>query len=433
MVDLGHTILIDRAKCVACVSCTVACPTKAIRVREKATIVKPELCIDCGACIHACGYEAIQARTSTPSDLKKFKYTVAIPSLTLYAQFGRDVHPNQILQALTQVGFDSYYDMSWMCEMVAGATDAYLSEVGGPWPRISVTCPAIVRLVQIRYPDMLANLVPIEVGRELAAKWLRPKLAAELHLDPKEIGIFFITPCTAIMNSILSPVGMEQSYLDGAFSISELFGPLLKAIKRSDDPVSDDQVSSSGVLWAMSGGEIAGMRNTNTMTVRGVRDVEFVFDRIEAGKFQSVDFIEAYICPDGCVSGGLTMEGRYAAQRTIQHLSKRLAGQREGQRPVKEEKVRSLLREHFFDLQQEIRARTIQPIARDLRQAIAWKRDLAGLLNRLPRKDCAACGAPDCTSLAEDVLRGEAKLESCVFVKIARLEETDLVKKEGVS
>jgi hypothetical protein len=160
------------------------------------------------------------------------------------------------------------------------------------------------------------------------------------------------------------------------------------------------------------------MRNGNTMTVRGVADVQFVFDRIEAGKFQSVDFIEAYICPDGCVSGELTMEGRYAAQRTIQHIAKKLGGGSQ----VKEEKVRSLVREHFFDLETEIRARTIEPIARDLRQAIAWKRERAAVLDRLPHKDCAACGAADCETLAEDILRGDAAPDDCVFVKIARLE-----------
>ncbi len=425
MAQREHSIYFDPGKCIACVACTRACPTRAIRVRDRLARLKPELCIDCGACIDACPYDAARARTSTPADLRRFKYTVAIPSMTLYAQFGREVAPEQVLHALPRVGFDAFYDMSWMLEMVAGATDAWISECRGPWPRISVTCPAIVRLIQIRYPDLLANLIPIETPRELAAKLLRRRLAAELKLAPEEIGIFFITQCTAIMNSILAPVGLERSYFDGAFGINELYGPILKALAQGVSAeqglgalATADSVSRAGLMWAMSGGEIAAMRNANTMTVSGVREVMGTFDRIESGKYQSVDFIEAYICPGGCVSGCLVIEERYIAQRTLQRISRR----RPTQVNIKEERIRALLRDQFFAMEEEIKARPVPAIPRDLRQAIAWKRERSALLDRLPRKDCGACGAPDCETHAEDCLRGEATEDGCVFVRLARLE-----------
>jgi hypothetical protein len=139
-----------------------------------------------------------------------------------------------------------------------------------------------------------------------------------------------------------------------------------------------------------------------------------VFDRIESGTFQGLDFIEAYICPGGCVGGQLTVAGRYLAQRNIRQLARRLSDQG----AVKEEKVRSLMREHFFDTEAEISARRVHPLARDLRQAIALKREKDALLERLSRKDCGACGAPDCETLADDVVRGKARLSDCVFVRL---------------
>ncbi len=418
MLERTHALEIDPTKCIGCVACTVGCPSRAIRVRNHLALVDDDLCIDCGTCLEACKYGAIRSKMSSPADLKRYRHAIALPSLTLYAQFGKDVLPGQVLHALRQIGFDETYCISWMCEMVAGATDAHLSESKGPWPKISVTCPAVVRLIQIRYPDLIPHLVPIESPRELAAKLRRRRRAAELVLDPSEIGIFFITPCTAIVHSIVAPIGLEASHIDGAFSIAELYGPLVKAIKEHPGSDPEDSVSARGLAWAMAGGEIAGMRNANSMTVRGAHDVIHAFDRIENGTFQSVDFIEAYICPDGCVSGNRTLAGRYAAQRTLRETARHLGDQA----TVKEEKVRSLVREHFFDVETEIRARPVRPLARDLEEAIAAKREKDAILESLPHRNCAACGAPGCEALAEDIVRGRAKRSDCVFVRIEELE-----------
>ncbi len=422
MSEIRHSILFDGKRCVACVACTKACPSRAIRVRGGRVHVNPDLCIDCGECIRACPHDAMSARTSSPSDLKRFRHTVAIPSTTLFTQFGGEVHPSRVLHALTRIGFDSFYDMSWMCEMVGQALDAYLSECKDPWPKISVSCPAVIRLIQIRYPDLLPHLAPIESPRELTAKLIRRRLAQERGFRPEEIGIFYITPCSAIMHSIVYPVGLEESYLDGAFSVAEVYGPLRMALEEmgSASSPSATGLSPRGLGWAAAGGESAMMRNANTLTVNGVAEITHVFDRIEAGKFRSVDYIEAYICPEGCVSGPLLVEGWWRAKRNLREVISRLGRQAS----IQEEKTRMLFREHFFDLEEEVKARALKPIARDLKQAILRKREKEGLLALFPGKNCAACGAPDCATLAEDILEGSAVPEDCVFVKLDRLSGT---------
>ena len=427
-----HSIVFDRQRCVGCVDCCKACPTGAIRVRGGCAVADPELCIDCGECIRWCRHGAVHAATATSADLRRFKYTVALPTLTLYSQFGKEVEPGQVLQALRALDFDDVYDLSAMCDMHASATDAYLSECRGPWPKISVTCPAIIRLILRRYPDMIDNLLPIETPRELAAKLLRRRLVAEKGLDPGDIGIFLITPCSAMLQSIHHPETLEASYMDGAFSIVELYGPLLKAIKAGGRVENPPPISARGLLWAMAGGEIAGLRNANTITVGGVRDVLRVFDHIEEGKLQAVDFIEAYICPDGCISGQLTVEGRYAARRTVQQIVHR-SGQQAGEGAVAlEEKVRAMLREHFFDLEEHLQARPVRPLGRNLREAVERRQEEERVLAKLPGKNCAACGAPGCATHAEDVVRGQAALDDCVFLRIARLQEAMAGTKESV-
>jgi Na+-translocating ferredoxin:NAD+ oxidoreductase RNF subunit RnfB len=35
----------------------------------------------------------------------------------------------------------------------------------------------------------------------------------------------------------------------------------------------------------------------------------------------------------------------------------------------------------------------------------------------LPGFDCAACGAPDCQTLAEDIVQGRAQISHCIFMQ----------------
>ena len=194
----AHSIVRDDSRCTGCVACCKACPTRAIRVRDGRQAVDAAVCIDCGECIRACPHDAVTARMSSPSDLGRFRHTVAIPSTALYSQFGRGVHPEQVAGALLPIGFSAFDDVSWMCQMVGGAVDTYLSECAGPWPKISATCPAVIRLILQRYPDLIPHVVPIESPRELTAKLARRKAAETTGLPPDEIGVFYISPCSAI-------------------------------------------------------------------------------------------------------------------------------------------------------------------------------------------------------------------------------------------
>ena len=101
------------------------------------------------------------------------------------------------------------------------------------------------------------------------------------------------------------------------------------------------------------------------------------------------------------------------------------------QRPVDEEKVRALLRDDFFDFEEQILARGVQPLTQDLRAAIARRREEEAIRSRLPSRDCAACGAPNCATLAQDVVRGAAREEDCVFVKLEQLARELQALKEG--
>jgi hypothetical protein len=119
------------------------------------------------------------------------------------------------------------------------------------------------------------------------------------------------------MVSINRPATMARSYLNGAISIRDIYGPILKALQQSQEDTimchlfPETLFSGIGLGTALSGGETRGLKNHRTVAVSGVRDTIRVLDQVEAGLLKDVDLLECMVCPDGCVGGPLAIENRF--------------------------------------------------------------------------------------------------------------------------
>ncbi|MCJ7488212.1 MAG: 4Fe-4S dicluster domain-containing protein [Candidatus Aminicenantes bacterium] len=414
-----HSIHITRDKCIGCIHCLTACPTKAIRIKDGKARIIDELCIDCGECLRACPYDAIHSHTTSFATLDAFEYKVAIPSTVLYGQFGGTTLPTEILSALRRIGFDEVYDLSSICELNNAATEEYLNDHPRPRPFITPTCPVVVRLVQQRYPTLCGQILPIEPPREIAAKILRTILPKALSLAPEKIGIIHLTPCSAKMVSIDSPATLHKSYLDGAISIRDIYPQILNALRKGQEDAlmrhlfPDTQFSGIGMGWSLSGGETRGLKNHRAVAVSGVRDTMRVLDQVEAGLLQDIDLLECTVCPDGCVGGPLEVENRFLAKSRILQLVETV-----GERAVVDPKdVSRLYHRNFLSFDHPVVPDQPRPLDTDPVLAIQKAKRREEVFVRLPRKDCGACGAPDCRTLANDVVRGLADVNDCPFVK----------------
>ncbi|HPQ41276.1 MAG TPA: 4Fe-4S binding protein, partial [bacterium] len=195
-----HSLQIDLEKCTGCVICTMACPTKAIRVRNnRAEIFRESLCIDCGECMRVCPENAIGSMTLKTRDLAGYKKLVAVPSPVLYSQFDDTITPNDVLLGLLDIGFDFVYDVALSNEKVLAAINHYLDQNEDIRPGISNYCPAVVRLIVKNYPALIDHVIPIEMPREIAAQRVRAEVVQRTGVKPEEIGIFTISPCAALM------------------------------------------------------------------------------------------------------------------------------------------------------------------------------------------------------------------------------------------
>jgi len=418
--SLYHSVRIDEKKCVGCVRCMKGCPTKAIRVKNgKAKIIK-ERCIDCGECLRVCPYDAVLPITTSSADLKKFKYKVALPSPVLYSQFGQHVRPNEILSALKQLGFDYVYEEALMCEMTSRAIEEYLDEYKGPNPVISSTCPVVVRLIQRLFPSLCQLIIPIEPPREIASKNLRSEISEKYNLRKEDIGIIHITPCSAKMVSINYPETMKKSHLDGALSIQQVYNDIMKSIKRPSRPFMLDTqspVSGIGIGWTISGGEIRGLKYFHSVSVSGVYDTIRILEDVEAGKLKNIEYLECMICPDGCIGGPLTVENRFVAKSNVLRLIRTFGDKKR----VDTHFVKKLYKEKFFSFEASVKPKPFAPLDKNRAKAIKKMELIEKTTKELPGIDCGVCGAPDCKTFAEDIARGKAKLDECIFLKKKRI------------
>jgi iron only hydrogenase large subunit-like protein len=417
-----HTIVVDKEKCTGCMKCMRVCPTEAIRVRNGIATILEERCVDCGQCVAVCPYNARNGLTDTISKLKesKYKYKIALPSPVLYSQFGKNVLPNDILNAFLRIGFDEAYDVSYMCEVHNHLIRDYVARQPDDTITISSMCPVVVRLIQFKYPQLVSLLFPMENPRSIAAMKLKAERSRRLCLSPHEIQTVYITPCPAKMISINQPQCKQISYLDGAISIAEIYGSLLHAL--SDHKKVEQSLHRSGgvgISRGMIGGEIRGLNPETSLAVDGMINVMGVLEDIEAERIKGIKFVELRSCTGGCIGGSFTVENQYLARNKIVRLIRNFGKESRAQ----PEDIQYAQEEGNLYCDVSLKGPSIDLLDREPQAALKKLKERDTLLVNLPGIDCGVCGAPTCKSFAEDVIQGRSRPEDCHFHKGTRTRE----------
>ena len=194
-----HSVQLDVSKCTGCTNCLRRCPTEAIRISEGHAKINETRCIDCGECIRACSNNAKKAVMGRLDDMERFRYKIALPAPSLYGQFDNLDDVDYVLDGLLKVGFDDVFEVSKAAELVSAYTRLYLKTEGIKLPVISSACPAVVRLIALRFPSLNDNVMHMLPPMEVAAKLARNR-AKDQHpeLADDEIGVCFISPLPAM-------------------------------------------------------------------------------------------------------------------------------------------------------------------------------------------------------------------------------------------
>ena len=420
-----HSVTLNKDLCRGCSDCLMHCPTQAIRVREGRAHIIKELCIDCGACIRYCSYHAKVALTDELSIIKQYDHRVALPAPSFFAQFDRRVHSvGQILDALKALGFDEVFEVARGADVVTRALRDLLKDRERPRPLISSACPAVTRIIQIRFPSLLSHIVPLRQPMEVAAAMARKSYAARHGVKPEEVGLFFITPCPAKMTAIKSPLGHEKSNVNGAISIRDIYKamqPLLPKYKHSE---TTSAATPLGLGWALNGGESEAALCVGSLAVDGIDNVIHVLEELENGRLSDLDFLEASACPGGCVGGPLVFGNSFIARNTMRAILRDMPHRD----PEEEEPAWPLSPSQLLN-ERQLEPNTALALDEDMGAALEMMDKMRQILARLPGHDCGACGSPSCAAFAEDVARGYYSELDCVY----RLKECLEAKAAGAA
>ena len=195
MNDYFHSVLLEKSKCTGCTTCMKHCPTEAIRIRSGCAEIDAKRCIDCGECIRNCTHNAKKSSYDSFGEIEKYKYKIALPAPTLFAQFENLDDIDYVLQGLLDIGFDDVFEVSKGAEFVSEYTKIYLETQGIRKPVISTACPVITRLVILRFPFLKDNLLPLLPPMEVAAAMAVEKAKMEHpELKREDIGVCHSVP-----------------------------------------------------------------------------------------------------------------------------------------------------------------------------------------------------------------------------------------------
>lgn len=404
-----RSVRLDEAACQGCINCIKYCPTQAIRVHNGKAHIIDKFCIDCGRCIRYCPHHAKIPNYDSLTVMNNYKYTVALPAPSLYAQYNNLSNVDIVLNALLKLGFDDVYEVSAAAELVSEASREYMKEHENDGPFISTACPSVVRLIRVKFPVLLPKLLPLKPPVEVAAEIARARAIEKTGLPSKDIGIIFISPCPSKVSYAKAPLGIDKSNIDNVVAIKDVYPLLLPLMSRDENQLKPLSHSGRiGLGWSNAGGEVGGLLIDSYLAADGIVNILRVLEEIEDEKIHGLKFIELNACNGGCVGGTLTVENAYVATTKTKRLLR--------YQPVAREHLSSHPELTDIGWDDHVEYEPVFRLGNTFKESLEMMGKVEELTKKFPGLDCGSCGAPTCQTLAEDIVRGAATPNDCIYV-----------------
>ena len=372
--DIGASIVRDPNKCVLCRRCVSVCKNiqtvgaiDTINRGFDTVIASPfgmplseTPCVKCGQCINVCPVGALKEKTDTDKVWEALyddtKHVVVQTAPAVRAALGEDfLMPigtpvtGKMVTALKILGFDAVFDTDTAADLtIMEEGNELIDRIrgGGKLPLITSCSPGWIKFCEHNYPDMLDNLSTCKSPHQMFGAILKSYYAEKKGIDPKDIVVVSVMPCTAKkfeaarpemevngirdvdivittreLSQMIYDMGLDFTILHdsefdnpfgeatGAGHIFGVTGGVMEAALRTVVDILNGTSTDSfeySTVRGLEGIRIAKVKAGNlelrAAVAHGLGNARKLMDAIRAG--EKFDFVEIMACPGGCVNGG---------------------------------------------------------------------------------------------------------------------------------
>lgn len=411
-----HALQIDNERCIGCTHCMKECPTGAVRICDGRATIRKDWCVDCAECMKVCPTEAIYVEQDDFQKIFDYEARVVLIPSVFIGQFSKYTTEEEIFSALYELGFTHVYQVEFTADIIHREMLRQMENMEDR-PVISSFCPAIVRLIQVRFPALVDNILLVKSPVNATATYYHKQLEEEGFTKDK-IGMFYATPCAAKIAALKGEQGY-YSAIKGVINMDTLYNKVYHILKNRPKGYIPEcklppTLTKKEMRWSQTGGE-AKYFSGRCLAIDEIHNVIEFLERMETTtEVRNVDFLELRACDRSCAGGILTVANRFLTSERIMKRSMK----REKMPQIYDMKTKfalDYLKEHITIAPLEPNPKL--PYDGNIEEVLKKMEQVRKLMCYLPGIDCGACGAPNCQNLAEDIVRHEAQFSDCVFMQ----------------